>query len=501
MTIDKELVDRLYHSLKDQGTIIKVTRSGVVVINEDRILAKDVLQFLQNICKTSAEYSPLLMTEQAAFLNAFKISHAQATRNRPEYEQVEVQNYSYANLIPFQSVIDSTKFVMFDTTLSTVTDLDFKTFKENSATSNIEPIRGRIEFNPYSPKPIDFRPDQYGRPCNFLNTYKKPEWQEGREITKMEAEGCKPPQIFTDFMVHLFPDKECRTFVLDWLHFALTDRCETYLVLNGAKGIGKNLFSENLCKPLMGSNNHKVAQPSALTSDFNALLKECRMIIFDEFRVDSPEKVNKLKRYVNEEQMIERKGVDVDATQKTFNSFIISNNDMADMKISWDDRRFSVADLTKLKLKEVWTKDKIEEFLEMCKDMEKMKQLGYWIMYRKPRHTKFDAYKKRHFYDLCYTSFSEWQKIIVDLATSKQYAEITNADLKKEYRRRSETTRTPSFARVKDFVENYRHEGEHSIGTALKQNSEVWVISLSDTFAGDESHVHLEEGEDLLGVV
>lgn len=499
------LIEKMYKSLKEQGTTVKVSRSGVVSINEERLTPKDVLPFLQGLSKTAPEYSPLLMMDVGAFLGAFRILHSQATRvARPEYA-VEVNNYDYNGLIPFQSVTDASKYAMFDTTSGTVMDLDFKTFKENRDTANIDPIRGRIEFNPYSPKPIDFRPDHYGRPCNFLNTYKKPEWQEGREITKGEAEGCKPPQIFVDFMVHLFPDKECRTFVLDWLHFALTDRCETYLVLNGAKGIGKNLFSENLCKPLMGINNHKIAQPSALTSDFNALLKDSRMIVFDEFRVDSAEKINKLKRYVNEEQMIERKGIDVDATTKTYNSFIISNNDMADMKVSWDDRRFSVADITKKKLREAWSKEKIDEFLMMCKDHASMRQLGYWVMYRKPKYTKFDAHKKRHFYDLCYTSFSEWQKILVDLATSKQYREITNADLKKEYRKRTETTRLPSYARIKDFVENYRHEGEHSLGEVYKQTSEVWVLSLSDKFAGEEVYApapipgeEVDAGESLL---
>jgi hypothetical protein len=495
-----ELVSRMYQTLKEQGSFIKVSSAGVVSIDEERLPVKEVLKFLQPICKANPEYTPLLLGDASAFLSAFRIIHAQTARARPAYEESEVRNYNYAGLIPFQSVTDATRYVLFDTNLGSVMDLDFKTFKENRDTAGIDPIRGRIEFNPYSPKPIDFRPDQYGRPCNFLNTYKKPEWQEGREITKMEAEGCKPPQIFIDFMLHLFPDKECRTFVLDWLHFALTDRCETYLVLNGAKGIGKNLFSENLCKPLMGINNHKIAQPSALTSDFNALLRDSRMIVFDEFRVDSAEKINKLKRYVNEEQMIERKGVDVDATTKTYNSFIISNNDMADMKISWDDRRFSVADITKIKLREAWTKEKIDEFLALCKDPYLMKQLGYWIMYRKPTHTKFDAYKKRHFYDLCYTSFSEWQKVLVDLATSKQYREITNTDLKKEYRRRTETTRLPSYARIKDFIENYRHEGEYSLGEVFKQTSEVWVLSLADKFAGEEvySEPELDHGAELL---
>lgn len=496
-----DLVHALYNHLKDHHAYIKVSNAGVLSINDERILPKNVVSFLQGIGRTAPEFTPLLMLDATAFLSAFRIFHSQVVRARPEYDQVQVTNYNYNGLIPFQSVTDSSKYVIFDTTSGIVMDLDFKTFKENRDTANIDPIRGRIEFNPYSPKPIDFRNDQYNRPCNFLNTYKKPEWQEGRELTSLEAKTYRFPQIFTDFMMHLFPDRDCRTAVLDWMHFALTDRCETYLVLNGAKGIGKNLFSENLCKPLMGINNHKIAQPSALTSDFNALLKDSRMIVFDEFRVDSPEKINKLKRYVNEEQMIEKKGVDVDATTKTYNSFIISNNDMADMKISWDDRRFSVADITKVKLAEAWSKDKIEAFLEMCRDSESMRQVGYSLLYRKPTYTKFYAHKGRHFYDLCYTSFSEWQKVLVDLATSKAYREITNSDLKREYRKRTETTRLPSYSRIKDFVENYRHNGEHCLGIVLKQNSDVWVLSLADVFCGDtieDETLNLEEGEDLL---
>lgn len=490
-----DLVQKLYYQLRDQGAFIKVTSAGMVSVNDEKIPSKSVLQFLQGICRTSPEYQSLLMVEPTAFLSSFRITHSQTTRARPDYEPVQVQNYNYNGLIPFQSVTDSTKYILFNTETGTVTDLDFKTFKENRDTAGIDPIRGRIEFNPYSPKPIDFRNDQYGRPCNFLNTYKKPEWQEDREITKGEAEGCKPPQIFTDFMLHLFPDRDCRTFVLDWLHFALTDRCETYLVLNGAKGIGKNLFSENFCKPLMGVNNHKVAQPSALESNFNAILKDSRMIVFDEFRIDTPDKINKLKRYVNEEQMIERKGVDVDATMKTFNSFIISNNDMADMKIQWDERRFSVAELTKKKLRDVWADEKIAEFLAMCEDKQMMKQIGYFLMYRKPTYSKFEPFKRKHFYDLCYTSFSEWQKVLVDLATSGTLKEITNADLKKEYRKRTDNTRLPSFAKVKDFVMNYRHEGQDSLGEIIKQTAEIWVIELSDKFACKEDYVVVDPSE------
>jgi hypothetical protein len=478
-----ELVGKFHQMLKDEGAFIKVTPAGGVHISDEKITSRNCLTYLQNRVKNRPDLSGLLLIDANAFLNQFRKVALTAQRNQAQYDQVQVENYNYSNLIPFQSVTDANRYVIFDVKLSTVTDLDYASFKANRDTARIEPIRGRIEFNPYSPLPIDFRPDQYGRPCNFLNTYKKPAWQYDRRLTPAEAAGFKPPELFKEFMMHLFPDQECRRYVLDWLHFALTDRCETYLVLNGAKGIGKNLFSESLCKPLMGSHNHKIAQPSALESNFNALLKECRMIVFDEFRVDSPDKINKLKRYVNEEQMIERKGVDVGETTKTFNSFIISNNSTEDMKISWDDRRFSVADLTKVKLLDVWSTDKVDELLAVFADPEQMRSIGYWLMYRKPMYNKYGAFKKKHFYDLCYASFTEWQKCLIDMATSKQYVEITNAELRKEYRKRTDSARIAGFSKIKDFIENYRHEGEYSLGEVFKAAGDTWTLELSDHFA------------------
>jgi len=502
MSLDRSevfaLVEKMHSDFKLTGTYIKIHSSGTIILGDEKINQKNCLSFLREMAQLSPEYVPLVMEDSNTFLNAFRIVHSQDLKKIVGDFSVEINSYNYQGLIPFQSITDATKYVMFDTTNGMVTDLDFKTYRESKDATVREPIRGRIEFNPYHPEPLTHRNDFYGRPCNFLNTYKKPAWQERKQLSKEEIGQYAFPQLFIDFMLHLFPTKECRTFVLDWLHFALTDRCETYLVLNGAKGIGKNLFSEMLCKPLMGDNNHKVAQPSALTSDFNALLRDSRMIVMDEFRIDTPEKINKLKRYVNEEQMIERKGVDVDSTTKTYNSFIISNNDQADMKISWDDRRFSVADMTSKKINEAWSKEKMASFVDMCSDMDAIKNIGYCLMYRQPTHSKFDAYKGSHFYALCYSSFSEWQRIIVDLACTRHYREITNSELRKEYRRRTETNKLPGTARIKDFVQNYRHDGLHSLGDFVKRANDVWVIELSEEFRSQEGLTLLQDGDDLL---
>jgi hypothetical protein len=487
----------LYDFLTSRRKIVEVTAAGIIKVDGERILDKNCLQFLQNQASVNPTLAPCMLIPTNEFLIAFRGIVNSELRKAPDYEQVTIESYDYSNLIPFQAITDASKTIIFDTSTSSITDIDYSTFKSNRETAKIEPIRGRIEFNPYSPLPITFKEDRYGRQCNFINTYKKPAWQYNIQLSVDESRKYEIPQLFNEFFEHLIPDNNCRMFTYDWLHYALTDRCETYLVLNGAKGIGKNVLSELLCKPLMGTANHKIAQPSALTSDFNALLENSRMIVFDEFRVDTAEKINKLKRYVNEEQMIEKKGVDVSNTIKTFNSFIISNNDLDDMKIAWDDRRFSVVDLTETKLRDVWKKDKIDRLISMFEDVEAMRNFGYWLMYRVPLYTKFDAWKGNHFYKLCYASFKEWQKVIIDLAMSRQYEELTAADIRKEYRKRTDSNRIPNITKIKDFLMNYRHEGIHRIGE-LRENGEVFTIILDDIFCPATTQ---DDSEDIGGLL
>jgi hypothetical protein len=497
-TSTKSLVAELLDFFKSSNKRLEYTTAGTIKVDSEKITPQTVIPLLQRYAIEQPRFQPLLLVNTNEVVNAMKVVLAGIARARPTYTEVTVQNYDYSGYIPFQSITDANRYVLFDVTKGVISDLDYDAFRANPETAKIEVVRGRIEFNPYSPTTLEFKKDAYGRSCNFLNTYKRPNWQFNRDIGIDEGRSYKPSSLFIEFMRHLIPQKECREFVYDWLHYALTDRNETYLVLNGAKGIGKNLFSEQLCKPLMGIENHKVAHPSALTSDFNALLAESRMIVFDEFKVDSPEKINKLKRYVNEEQMIERKGVDVANTTKTYNSFIISNNDMTDMKIAWDDRRFSVIDLTKDKLRDVWSDEKIKELLEIFDNEDEMRDIGYWLMYRIPKYSKFDAWKGEHFYALCYSSFAEWQKVIIDIAMTRTVREITASDVKKEYRKRTDASRLPSFVKVRDFIDNYRHNGVDRLGSLIVSSSDNWVLVLDDKFAPEDNPLDDAISGDLL---
>jgi hypothetical protein len=474
---------------------VKFTASGNLYLNSEKTDHKSASSvFLRTFSQEPfRKYMPLLAEAPSPnyFFEAFRV-HLRTYLNKNKYSaysvMAEVENFTYDGFIPFISIYDSAQVLFFHSKTNRIAELDWKTYTlTTDKERQLTPVRAVIEFNPYRPEQIYKQDSGYGQTCTHINTYKKPEWQVARELTDAERQKyCNLPSIINDFFTHLFPDAGCREFVFDWLHFAITLRCETYLVLNGAKGIGKNILSETICKALIGKDNHKMAQPGALESQFNSVLVQSRMIVFDEFKIDDDEKVNRLKRYINAEQMIEKKGVDVGKTQVTYNSFIISNNGLHDILIYWDDRRFSVADMTETKLEEAWSSDQIKLLVDTVSDPESpvMREFGYWLLYRTPKVAKdnFHAFKGRHFYKLCYATMAEWQKLIIDEITSKSYDDMSEGDLRIKFKERTGGQgRLPQRTKIEDFLKNYKHEGKHYLGE-LRQEERTWQIIINDEF-------------------
>ena len=493
MTYDelrKTLLPKLVEHILDTQRV-KFTSSGVLSLNAERITLKEFPTWYLQFCKgeDTKEFMDLLTTAPSpsnlfeSIKTELRISQSSARSSVYRGADVAIKGFSYEGLIPFRSVTNSKRVLFFSKDQNIITDLDYETYAVDTEKEfRVKPLPAIIEFNPYRPEQIYTEESKYGQKCTHINTYSKPEWQIGKRLSDSEAkEYAKLPILINDFFTHLFPNENCREFVYDWLHFALTSRCETYLVMNGAKGIGKNILSELLGKSLIGTKNHKMANKGALESDFNRLLTECRMIVFDEFKMVDDEVINTLKRYINSEQMINRKGIDSGETEKTFNSFIIQNNALVDMRVSWDDRRFSVVDITDVKLDSVWSSEKINLLLEMLGDTSgyNMRNFGYWLMYRTPKvmENNFSCYKGQHFYKLCYTSYPEWAKLLID--------EITEGNPRPFYdeselrmmmgERTNKQQRWPNISKVTDFLNNHKHNGEHYLGHVEKDERTNYV--------------------------
>lgn len=495
----EEISKGLLPSLTDailENSQAKFSTAGVLSIDGERITLKEIPTWFLHFCKVSEDrrqFLPLLTEAPSAshFLECLKTSIrlGQSKHRTSVYKGADtvVRGFNYDGMIPFISVENSKKVLFFSKTKKEITNLDYETYAAcTDKDFRIRPMPAVIEFNPYRPEQIYMGTYNDEQECTHLNTYRKPDWQIGKKLTDAEAkEISKLPPIIDDFFNHLFPTKSCKEYVYDWLHFALSSRCETYLVMNGAKGLGKNVLSNIICSSLVGKGNHKIAHKGALDK-FNVILSECRMIVFDEFKIVDDEAINTLKRFANADQMIERKSIDVGKTEKTYNSYIICNNAATDMKIEWDDRRFSVLDLSDKKLTDVWSEDKIKRLVEMCEDATspEMVAFGYWLLYRKPTimSNEFTMYKGDHFYKLCYTSFPEWARMIIDeiLAHPKTYYE--ESDLRMMIKERTNgQQRLPNRAKIEDFLKNYKHLGENYLGH-IERDERTYYLQVNEYF-------------------
>ena len=477
--------------------LVKFSQSGVLSIDELRILLKDFPSWYLQFCKSeeTKQFSDLLISAPSPsnLLESLKaeLRIMQARHRNSVYKGADdvIKGFSYDGMVPFISVTNAKKVLFFSKNDKKITDLDYDTYASTTEKEfRIKPMPAVIEFNPYRPEQIYMGDYLNGQKCTHLNTYRKPEWQIGKRLSASEAEKIsKLPTIIDDFFSHLFPNPECKEFVYDWLHFSLKERCETYLVMNGAKGVGKNLLSNNICGSLVGKENHKIAHKGAL-AQFNVILAECRMIVFDEFKMVDDDSINTLKRFANADQMIERKSIDVGKTEKTYNSFIICNNAVTDMKIEWDDRRFSVVDITDKKLEDAWDKERIKMLMEVVDDpmCEDMQHFGYWLLYRKPvvMSDAFSVYKGDHFHKLCYTSFPEWAKMIIDEVTAgnNTKAFFEEGDLRMMLKDRTGgLSRLPNMQKVQDFLKNYKHNGENYLG-GIERDERTWYLAVNDAF-------------------
>lgn len=486
--MDKKLLDEFASHIASHN-VVKFSSSGVLSIDGERIILTNFSEWFMRYCREDGakKFASLIMEalNSSVLLETLKLSlrFSIASGKKSAFKEISdlVCPYDYSDAIPFINILNHRQVMFYDKKKRQLLDLDYDTYKEiTDKDFRIKPTPAHMSFNPYRPDQVYIQ-EYANKKTTHINTYLKPEWQLDKALEEEEIKKfTKIPTILQDFFEHLVPDDNCREYLYDWLHYALTTRCETYLVLNGAKGIGKNILSEFICKTLLGSSNHKVAHQAALKG-FNAILVDCRMIVFDEFKITDQQDINTLKRIINPIQMIEFKGLDTGKNQETFNSFIISNNALSDLWLNWDERRFSVMDLTDVKLREIWTKEKIDKSVAVFSDpqSEEMIAFGYWLMYRKPKvmQDRFSDYKGEHFYRICYSSMFEWCKMLIDDITSNPtVGYFEESDLRMKFKERTGgSQRFPNITKVIDFLANYKHNGEHYLGVVEKDGDTNYI--------------------------
>lgn len=361
--------------------------------------------------------------------------------------------------------------IVYDLESNKITDISPDVFVDKLPPyirKEFTPIDAVFNYDPYDISPV--KQIEYLRQnISRINTYIAPEWR------KLNAKvDPKLPPLFGRFISHLFPDIESRRFVLSWVRNLILHRPETILILNGAKGAGKNIFID-FCKQLVGSENFGRAKESLITKEFNSILEDKRLVVLDELRIDKKAHTF-LKDICNAEHNIEKKGKDANNLTPTYFGLIISNNDATDNFLEHNDRRFSTPIIAKDNLRTVFSDSEIKELVELMNSPLMIKQIGEFIIgyvhdaYSDP----FYVLKNEKFHSLVYTSLYGWQQMILDSLLEDSY-EATQVMFLRDDAKELDIRFPSTKSKIENFLQNYLHRGELRIGYLEKDNGKLML--------------------------
>jgi hypothetical protein len=210
------------------------------------------------------------------------------------------------------------------------------------------------------------------------NTHQKPSWRLKRNIVKK----VQKPAIIQLFQEHLLcNDFEQIKYLDNWVAFSLKQKCPVYLGLVGAKGVGKNIFFENIVMALHGLANSAMLKPSFFKNKFNAEAKNKSFGFIDEVYLPPEERkeMSNFKRGTGDMIAIEEK-FKTPTKVKNHMSMALCGNDYDAVPYESDNRRLSLLKITDTKLKNTPLIHRIDELI----DEDTIREYGWYLLLLNP---------------------------------------------------------------------------------------------------------------------
>lgn len=356
------------------------------------------------------------------------------------------------------SILQYSQGFPYDDSLVLVTHDKFRFYLYNQVTKDIKKIDPRVlERVTKFPKefPVNYEPiDEVYNPLeksgvmlnekdsSILNHYHPPEYQ------SLAPTSDRLHPAMRKFFTHLFENEESTLYVLGWIKSLLTDFQNPLpiLVLCGKAAIGKNTLVESILVSLVGMRNyHKAAQ---LSERFNSSIANCILHFSDETEVSGIIKRN-LKQFHELYISIERKGVDVIEPERIHARFICATNNIRDLKLDYNDRKFSVPELTSKKLLENLSEEEVQFLFDFKNNLQEQKNFAQYVI------DNFDPiYQPYHgplFEQICYETLPAWFRSFLKLADSPD--PFTFKDLKHKL-----DVKNISIDTVLHQLESYEHQ-------------------------------------------
>ena len=211
---------------------------------------------------------------------------------------------------------------------------------------------------------------------SYFNNYEPPTWMVDEYGQYKEVERVdKMPELFHRFFIHLSNGKESEyNYMVKWLANSIQDRNFCVLTAIGAPGIGKGVLG-NIMLGLVGLSNFTKTDNKLISKDFNAQIRNKRLVFCDEINIKKTNHMNKFKDLVNDKIEIEGKGKDAKLDDNYASIYVASNN-LDSLYIPENDRRFSVIELTNNRLDSNFTVEEIEQLNEL-KNIEELAKYLY----------------------------------------------------------------------------------------------------------------------------
>lgn len=241
------------------------------------------------------------------------------------------------------------------------------------------------------------------------NTYEPPVWQEQHFYSKgkIPIKKSKLPEAYEQYLMHLVAnDKDSFEYVLDWLANAIQHRNYCVLTTVGQQGIGKGVLGD-IMSNLFGEKNYEYVEKRAVAGQFNGFIKNKRLVYCDELQLVTKAEENRFKALINDKVQIEQKGMEAE-TCINYASIYVSSNNFDFAKLTADDRRFSIINLTDDKLMEKFNVDFIAS---LSNDVKNIKQFGEYLYHRPvDRNKMLRVFQSKRTGEVRASSLRDWEE-------------------------------------------------------------------------------------------
>jgi len=318
-----------------------------------------------------------------------------------------------------------------------------------------------LKYEPFSNK-ILYK-NEYD--LDVFNRYHPPTWKSDYFYHKKKIVTNELPEIYQSFFSHFVNgNEESYEYMLDWMCNSLRAKNRTYLLCIASKGIGKNILYDIL-EGVHGKANSIITNDTVLKEKFNSQLMNKTLIAFNEVDIRRDSEIDRLKAYADDYMSIEGKGKDA-IQVRTYASVLIFSNRSGAVRIEAGDRRFSVLDLTDVKLQYStyfthtsdgsYNEDAFQAKIDELMDEENLAQLSKFLWARKINHNMNFPFRSIRFEEMIESALTEWELLLLEkILPSNLGKKIDIRRIQKMILNELFMLRNLGRSKLKDFVKKY----------------------------------------------